>query len=397
MEANSSSFSDLLTAVNTASHTAGVVAVSMSWGGSEFSGETADDSYFTTPAGHANEAFFVSSGDDGAPASYPSTSPNVVSVGGTSLYLNGTSYSSEAAWSGSGGGLSSYESQPSYQKGVVTQSTTARGNPDVSYDADPNTGFPVYDSYNNGTAKPWGQWGGTSDAAPQWAALVAIADEGRAINGLRAPLNGRQRNCFRQSINCPRAISTISPPARSTGSPSYAATVGYDLATGRGTPVANQLIAALSTWGGSQTVTAPAAPANFSAQAISSSQVSVVAWSLSNGATSYNLYSELGLESARSGRHARASHDFGNRRQLDRRRHLFVPNRRGELGRSRSFQLAGCYGAQQRPVGAGQLHRQSGFEHAGHAELVVFPGGHGYSSSLRPRRYWSCGVGGHVR
>src|SRR5207247_11432261 len=62
---------------------------------------------------------------------------------------------------------SSAESQPAYQNGVVTQTTTARANPDVSYDADPNTGFPVYDSYNNGSSSPWSQFGGTSDAAPQ--------------------------------------------------------------------------------------------------------------------------------------------------------------------------------------------------------------------------------------
>ena len=79
--------------------------------------------------------------------------------------------------------------QPSYQNGVVTQSTTKRTNPDVAYDADPNTGFPVYDSYNNGTSAPWAQFGGTSDAAPQWAALIAIADQGRHPAGL-SPLDG---------------------------------------------------------------------------------------------------------------------------------------------------------------------------------------------------------------
>ncbi len=112
VEANSSSMSDLMTAVNTARNAPGVVAVSMSWGGSEFSSETSYDSDFTTPAGHTGVSFFVSSGDDGAPASYPATSPNVVSVGGTSLYLNGTSYSSESAWSGSGGGLSATKPSP---------------------------------------------------------------------------------------------------------------------------------------------------------------------------------------------------------------------------------------------------------------------------------------------
>ena len=67
---------------------------------------------------------------------------------------------------------------------MVTQSSTQRADPDVAYDADPNTGFPVYDTYNNATSAPWSQFGGTSDAAPQWAALIAIADQGRALAGL---------------------------------------------------------------------------------------------------------------------------------------------------------------------------------------------------------------------
>lgn len=45
---------------------------------------------------------------------------------------------------------------------------------DAAYDSDPNTGFPVFDTYGG---SGWGQYGGTSDAAPQWAALVAIVDE----------------------------------------------------------------------------------------------------------------------------------------------------------------------------------------------------------------------------
>jgi hypothetical protein len=111
VEANSDSDSDLYTAVSYASHTSGVVAVSMSWGGSESSGETAYDSDFTTPSGHPGVTFLASSGDDGAPPSNPAASPNVVSVGGTSLYLTAQdNYSSESGWSGSGGGVSSYES-----------------------------------------------------------------------------------------------------------------------------------------------------------------------------------------------------------------------------------------------------------------------------------------------
>jgi subtilase family serine protease len=190
VEANSSSMSDLMSAVNYARNASGVVAVSLSWGGGEFSGESSYDSYFTTPSGHSGVTFIASSGDSGAPVSYPAASPNVLSVGGTTLYRNAQGgYSSEAGWSGSGGGISRYEAQPTYQKGTVTQSSTYRTNPDVAYDSNPSSGFSVYDSYNNGTAKPWGQWGGTSDAAPQWAALIAIADEGRALAGKTA-LNG---------------------------------------------------------------------------------------------------------------------------------------------------------------------------------------------------------------
>src|SRR5205085_6862942 len=118
----------------------------------------------------------------GAPPSYPAASPNVLAVGGTTLNLDSSgNILGESGWSGSGGGISSAESQPAYQHGVVTQTTTARANPDVSYDADPNTGFPVYDSYNNGSSSPWSQFGGTSDGAAQWAALIPIADEGRAL------------------------------------------------------------------------------------------------------------------------------------------------------------------------------------------------------------------------
>jgi hypothetical protein len=244
VEAKSNSMSDLMAAVDYARHASGVVAVSMSWSGGEFSTEVNYDSYFTTPAGHAGVSFFVSSGDTGAPTGYPDSSPNVVAVGGTSLSLSGSNYSSESGWSGSGGGITTYEAQPSYQTGVVTQSTTRRASPDVSYDSDPNTGFPVYDSYNNGTAKPWGQWGGTSDAAPQWAALVAIADQGRAIGGLGS-LDSRTQ-LLPALYKLPASDFHDITSGTSTGSPHYTAAPGYDLVTGRGTPIANLVIKDLS-------------------------------------------------------------------------------------------------------------------------------------------------------
>ena len=92
---------NLLNAVNTARNTAGVVAVSMSWGFSEMPNESSFDSYFAIPAGHQGITFIAASGDSSG-VEYPSASPNVLSVGGTTLNLtNGGAYTSEAAWASS--------------------------------------------------------------------------------------------------------------------------------------------------------------------------------------------------------------------------------------------------------------------------------------------------------
>ncbi len=188
-EANSNSYSDLLKAVATAADYAGVSVVSMSWGGGESSSETGYDSYFLTPSGHQGVTFLAATGDDGTPANYPAFSPNVVAVGGTSLDINSSgTYISETPWDDSsgadGGGISDYESQPSYQVGNVNgTSSTQRTVPDVSMDADPDTGVYVLDSYDGG----YFQVGGTSLATPMWAGLIAIANQGRALDGRIVP------------------------------------------------------------------------------------------------------------------------------------------------------------------------------------------------------------------
>jgi subtilase family serine protease len=244
VEANDNSYANLLAAVDYARRASGVVVVSMSWGGGEFLGEGTYDKYFTTPSGHGGVTFLASSGDSGAPAGYPAISPNVVAVGGTTLNLDSQgNFISESGWSGSGGGLSSYESQPAYQKGVVTQSSTRRANPDVAYDSNPNTGFPVYDSYNNPVSAPWGQWGGTSDAAPQWAGLIAIADQGRALAGLGA-LDGATQT-LPMLYALPSGDFHDITSGTSNGFPKYSAGSGYDLVTGRGSPYANLVVSDL--------------------------------------------------------------------------------------------------------------------------------------------------------
>jgi hypothetical protein len=247
VEANSASNTDLFQAVRTAASYPNVVAVSMSWAGGESGGQaTSDSNTFRTPAGHTGVTFLASSGDQGAPPLYPSTSPNVVSVGGTTLSLNGQgNIVAESAWSGSGGGISSVEAQPSYQNGIVTQTSTRRATPDVAYDSNPSTGFPVYDSYNNGTGAPWVQYGGTSDAAPQWAALIAIADQGRILSNLN-PLDGPSETLPRL-YQMPASNFHDITTGTTTGSPNYSAGPGYDLTTGRGTPIANLVVPALIT------------------------------------------------------------------------------------------------------------------------------------------------------
>jgi hypothetical protein len=253
VEANSSNLSDLLTGVNYARNRAGVSVVSMSWGSSEFSGESAYDSYFTTPAGHTPVTFVASSGDSGSAGApeWPSVSPNVLAVGGTQLTTDSAGdYESEVAWSGSGGGISVYETQPSFQKGVVTQSTTKRTVPDVAYDASGSSPFAVYDtdSYSG-----WVEVYGTSCGAPQWSALVAIADQGRALAG-KAALDGPT-----QTLPAIYQLPSADFHDITSGSNGgYTAGPGYDLVTGRGSPVANLVVAGLI--GGTTTAPAPTPP-----------------------------------------------------------------------------------------------------------------------------------------
>jgi len=236
VEATDNSYANLVQrAVNWARSQAGVVAISMSFSGSEFSGETSYDTYFTTPSGHGGVTFLAATGDSGKPSGYPAYSPNVVAVGGTTLTLSGSTYVSETGWSGSGGGISVYEPQPGYQQGVVTQSSTKRTNPDVAMDANPSTGVAVYDSYDY-PSSPWLTIGGTSLSTPMWAGLIAIADQGRALASLSS-LDGAT-----QTLPMLYGLPAADFHDITSGNNGYAAGPGYDLVTGLGTPVANKLI-----------------------------------------------------------------------------------------------------------------------------------------------------------
>lgn len=175
VEANSNANADLLAAVKkaiTLVQAAGGGEISMSWGGGEYSAETQSDSTF---AG-TNVIFFASSGD-GEGTIYPSVSPNVVAVGGTTVSRNPSTlaYQGEIGWEDTGGGYSVYEPRPAFQSSISTLVGAHRGVPDVSAVGNPRSGVWVYDSFDNtvaGVPYAWSILGGTSVSAPLWAGIA---------------------------------------------------------------------------------------------------------------------------------------------------------------------------------------------------------------------------------
>jgi subtilase family serine protease len=220
VEATSNGDTDLLAAVDYARSRSDVVAVSMSWGGAEWSSESSYDSYFTSTYG---AVFFASSGDSGAGVSWPAVSANVIGVGGTKLTFSGSGVSSETAWSGSGGGVSAYVSEPSYQVNYgVPGANGKRAVPDVSYDADLSSGVSVYDSTPYSGSSGWWVVGGTSAGAPQWAAIQSLGLTTSNKNFYQDAKSGSYSSYFRDITS---------------GSNGYHAKVGYDLVTGLGSPL----------------------------------------------------------------------------------------------------------------------------------------------------------------
>lgn len=224
VEAPDNNWGSLLQAVQVASQLvaqAGGGEVSMSWGGSEFVGENTLDGYFTTN----KVVYFASAGDTPGPE-YPSVSPNVVSAGGTTNSRNPYTGSlfSQNAWQDAGGGLSEIEPRPAFQNSVANVVGGYRGTPDVSFDANPNTGVWVYNS-NPVYGQGWFVVGGTSVSAP---ALAGIANAAGAFR-----LNSQAENAALYAAhgsalndvfygNCGIDVGYLARP-------------GYDLCTGLGT------------------------------------------------------------------------------------------------------------------------------------------------------------------
>jgi subtilase family serine protease len=257
VEAASSSFTDLLTAVQMATQAPyNATVVSMSWGGSEFSGEQDYDSDFCNITNSLGQpvTFVAATGDGGHGTIYPSTSPCVIAAGGTTLALATSTvlpnplqinYGMESAWNGSGGGVSTQESQMSWQNpACATWSSTKRCVPDIASDANPGTGVPVYDTFSY---HGWVQVGGTSVATPDWGSFFTLVNSARVANG-GTTLSQAAQDLYTLYYN-PTTYATdfhdITTGTNGNCGSQCTAAVGYDLVTGIGSYQANNLYPAM--------------------------------------------------------------------------------------------------------------------------------------------------------
>ena len=245
---------------------------------------------FTTPAGHQGVTFVVSAGDDGV-ASWPATSPNVLSVGGTTLNMTTVTttatppvttyaYGNEVYWnapsggtlaSGSlgvgGAGLSQFEAEPSYQENF--QTSGSRSVPDVAMDADfDNTPLAFYiDDPLTGASgiTSMGPSSGLSAqltagmAGPMMAGLLADVNQGRVLAG-GTTLDGRSQTLpalYSLPSSDFNAMSTVTDIPKTTIS-----------ATGLGSPKANLLIPALAAYGLANQLVVTSEPTSVAAGAV---------------------------------------------------------------------------------------------------------------------------------
>jgi subtilase family serine protease len=239
--APSATDTDLFAAVQYAAQNLRAQVVSMSWGATEYVGETVYDSYLQ----RTGTVFVAATGDSGSGVQYPAASPNVVAVGGTALYLianTGVRKFPEVAWEGAGGGVSTYEPIPSYQTQLGIQAK-GRCVPDLGFVADPNTGVLVYNSNYDPATNGWWTVGGTSLATPCWAAVIALANQVRVAAGRLALTDGHQ--ALYNLAMTPASYQQCYLDITMGYNGDYAAGTGFDYITGLGCPKTVALIQGL--------------------------------------------------------------------------------------------------------------------------------------------------------
>jgi hypothetical protein len=244
------------------SHT-DVLQFSCSWGGSTNADPTSEVLFKEMAA--QGQSFFNASGDSGAfvgAVEFPSDSPNITQVGGTTL-IDGSApsypWESEVVWNwgvdaqdsynstgASGGGISTYYHIPSWQTNISMTanlgSTTWRNIPDVSANADN-----CYIYSDNGQQESG--WGGTSCAAPLWAGFTALVNQQAAATKMTPVgfLNPALYTLASRSNHASYFHDITSGTNTWTNSPNkFHAVAGYDLCCGLGTMNGMSLIDALA-------------------------------------------------------------------------------------------------------------------------------------------------------
>lgn len=236
--------------------------VSNSWGASELTFKDAAgqaeiqkwDALLKQATTEEGMTILASSGDNGSTdyedvkathlsptptTSFATSDPWVTSVGGTSLMRGGSAFSEEV-WNSNngagGGGFSQFFATPDYQKtlpaSVQSQLKNRRGVPDVSGNADPNTGLAIY---SNGT---WLTAGGTSASAPMWAALIALANQmaGHPLGFINPALYKLAASEHYAQDFHDVTVGNNSIVVNGKKVEGYQAAAGWDAATGLGTP-----------------------------------------------------------------------------------------------------------------------------------------------------------------
>jgi subtilase family serine protease len=212
VEATSSSLKNLGISVNTAVGL-GAAAVSNSYGGSE---DSTDPSYLPY-YNHPGVVITASSGDSGYGPQTPASFGTVVAVGGTTLRKASNARGwTETIWNGTGSGCSLYETKPAWQTDTGCAKRTIG---DVAYDANPNTGVAVYDSYREGGFLVFG---GTSVSSPAIASLFALAGGSTTAQSLYTLSSDLNDITSGKNGNCGTYLCTAGP--------------GYDGPTGNGSP-----------------------------------------------------------------------------------------------------------------------------------------------------------------
>lgn len=292
VEADNDTGNGLYVAEQTAATTLGAKYISNSWGGSETSSDTSYDSqYFGVPG----VVYTASAGDSGYSAGviYPATSPNVVSVGGTTLNTSSNSRGwTESVWNtssteGTGSGCSSYEPQPSWQSSIsiLTSACSDRVDNDVAADADPNTGAAIYDTSNGNGG--WNEVGGTSESSPIIASVFALAgNNGNGGNNAADSIYTHTANLNEVTASS-NGTCTRTVLCTATGAPNT-----YNGPTGWGTPNGLTAFQSVSGGGTGNTVTVTS-PGNQTGTAGTAASLQVSATDSASGQTL--TYSASGL------------------------------------------------------------------------------------------------------